>query len=244
MAFKKSDSVLLIGVKSYLLSLEADEFSSEYGMFDLKTLRKLKPGDSIKTHLGAEFTVVTPRLPDLLKKIKRAPQIITAKDAGVIAAHTGMCRDDVVVEAGTGSAAMTIFMSSIVKKVYTYEVREDFFKIAKKNIEKVGATNVEMKNADITQGIKEKDVDIVMLDMGSPSKAVQHAHKALKPGGFIVGYCPTVEQVVKFKDSLLNFSNIVIREIIERIWEAGGEMSRPRTAPIGHTAFLVFARKI
>ena len=97
---------------------------------------------------------------------------------------------------------------------------------------------------DLDQIIKEKDVDIVMLDMGAPAQAVPGAYKALKPGGFIVGYCPTVEQVVKFKNSLTKFSNIIVREIIERIWEAGGDMSRPKTAPIGHTAFLIFARKI
>ncbi|MFH1450726.1 MAG: methyltransferase domain-containing protein [archaeon] len=244
MAFKKTDQVYLIGQKNYLIKLDTDEFSSEYGMFDLKAIRKLKPGDTVETHKGEKFVVVTPRLPDQLKKIKRAPQIITFKDAGIIAAHTGMCKSDVVVEAGGGSGAMTIFMSSIVKTVHTYEIRKDFYEIVKKNLQRCNVTNVDLKNADVTKGIKEKDVDIVMLDMGAPAQAVPHAHKALKPGGFIVGYCPTVEQVVKFKNSLKNFKDIVIREIIERIWEAGGDMSRPRTAPIGHTAFLVFARKI
>lgn len=244
MVFKKSDQVLLIGKKNYLLKLDQDEFSSEYGMFDLKALRKLKPGDTIKTHLGKEFVIVIPRIPDKLRKIKRAPQIITFKDAGIIAAHTGMCKDDVVVEAGGGSGAMTIFMSSIVKKVHTYEIRKDFYEIVKKNLQRCGVTNVDLKNADVTKGIKEKDVDIVMLDMGSPKDAVPGAYKALKPGGFIVGYCPTVEQVVKFKNALTKFSNIIVREIIERIWEAGGDMSRPKTAPMGHTAFLIFARKI
>ena len=244
MTFKKTDQVLLLGKKTYLIKLDEDKFSSEYGMFDLKAIRKLKPGDSVKTHLGNSFTVVVPRLPDQLKKIKRAPQIITFKDAGIIAAHTGMCKEDVVVEAGGGSGAMTIFMSSIVKKVHTYEIRKDFYEIVKKNLKRCNVTNVDLKNADITKGIKEKNIDIVMLDMGSPANAVPHVYKALKPGGFIVGYCPTVEQVVKFKKSLTNFSDIYVREIIERIWEAGDDRSRPKTAPIGHTAFLIFARKI
>jgi tRNA (adenine57-N1/adenine58-N1)-methyltransferase len=139
---------------------------------------------------------------------------------------------------------MTIFMASIVKKVHTYEIRTDFHNIVKKNLERCKVTNVDLKNADVTKGIKETDVDIVMLDMGAPAQAVPGAYKALKPGGFIVGYCPTVEQVVKFKKSLTKFSDIWVREIIERIWEAGDDRSRPKTAPIGHTAFLIFARKI
>jgi|TARA_Y100000310_G_scaffold331481_1_gene405142 tRNA (adenine57-N1/adenine58-N1)-methyltransferase len=244
MVFKKTDQVQLIGHKNYLIYLDQNSFSTEYGNFDLKAIRKMKPGDKVKTHMGKEFTIVVPRIPDKLRKIKRAPQIITFKDAGIIAAHTGMCKEDVVVEAGGGSGAMTIFMASIVKQVHTYEIRKDFHAIVKKNLERCGVTNVDLKHADVTKGIKEKNVDIVMLDMGAPASAVPGACKALKPGGFIVGYCPTVEQVVKFKNSLTKFSNIIVREIIERIWEAGGDMSRPKTAPIGHTAFLIFARKI
>ncbi|MFH1425066.1 MAG: tRNA (adenine-N1)-methyltransferase [archaeon] len=241
---KKGDRVLLIGKKNYLVTVDDTKFSTEYGTIDLGFLAKKKFGIKVTTHKGEKFNVVEPRVPDLLKKIKRLPQIVMWKDVGIIAAKVGLTKDDVLVEAGTGSAGFTIAVAGMVKELYTYELREDFYKVAKANIEKCGCKNVHIKNKDITKGIAEKDVDVVMLDMSEPAKALPEAHKALKPGGFVVGYCPTVEQAVKFKKGLIGFGDVETLECIIRDWEIGEDRSRPVTIPVGHTGFLTFARKL
>lgn len=241
---KKGDRVLLLGKRNYLVTADNRTFGTEFGEIDLGFLLKKKFGIKITTHKGEKFTVVQPRVPDLLRRIKRKPQIIMWKDAGIIAAKVGLTKEDVLVEAGSGSAAFTISAAGMVKEIYTYEIREDFYECAKENIEKCGCKNVHIKNKDITEGITEKNVDVVMLDMASPAGALPAAYKALKPGGFVVGYCPTIEQVVKFKNGLEGFGNVETIECMIRDWEIGNERSRPKTMPVGHTGFLTFARKV
>jgi len=231
--------VLLVGKKKYLVEKKGN-FSTQYGQLDLG---KAKVGKKIKTHMGEEFHVVEPRPVDLLRKIKRAPQIVTFKDCGMIAGYTGLNKKDVVVEAGAGSAALTIFLAGIVKKVHSYEVREEFYKVAKGNLVRCGIKNVDLKNKDV-KGCKEKDVDVFVLDMGGPEKVVGVAKKALKPGGFLVVYSPVVEQVQRVYEKLEGFVDVETRECITRKWDIGKNKTRPQTQRVGHTAFLTFARKV
>jgi len=230
--------ILLIGKRNYLLDKSQKKFSTQYGELDLT---KAKVGKKIKTHLGESFNVVEPRSVDLLRKIKRAPQVIMAKDAGLITAFTGLTKKDVVVEAGAGSGMLTIFLAGIVKKVHSYEIRKDFYDVVKGNLEKCSVKNVELKNQDVGK-CKEKDVDVFILDMGSPEEHVKTAHKALKPGGFLVVYSPVIEQVLRLR--LEGFSSIETRECILRNWDVGNNKTRPRTRMLGHTGFVTFARKI
>jgi len=243
MAIKKGDLVLLMGQRNYLVKAQ-DKFSTQFGEINLDKLVRRKYGTKIKSHMGKEFIVVQPRTCDLLKKIKRMPQIVMPKDAGMIAGITGLTKRDKVVDAGTGSGALTIFLAGIVEKVYTYERRPEFASIARENFKKCGLTNVVLREKDIEKGIQEKEVDVITLDMGSPEKAIKHAHKALKPGGFVVVYSPVVEQILKVQNAMKGFSEVKTIECIKRDWEVGNNKTRPRTRMIGHTAFLTFGRKI
>lgn len=240
---KKGEQVLLMGQKSYLVKAEG-RFSTEFGEFDLSKLVRRRFGTLIKTHLGREFVAVEPRICDMLRKIKRMPQVVMPKDAGMIAGITGLSKKDRVVDAGTGSGALTIFLAGIAKKVYTYERRSEFADVARRNFEKCGLENVVLKVKDVELGIDEKDVDLVTLDMGSPERVVMAAYKALKPGGFLVVYSPVVEQVQRVYDAMEGFTDVSTIECIKREWEIGSNKTRPRTRMLGHTAFLTFARKL
>lgn len=229
--------VLLIGKRNYLVEPKG-KFGTQFGELDLS---KAKVGKKIKTHLKEEFHVVDPRTPDLLKKIKRMPQVITLKDAGLIASYTGIGKNDTVIEAGAGSGMLTIFLANIAKKVYSYEIREDFYKVVKGNLERCNVKNVTLKNSDVSK-CKEKNADVFILDLGSPEKYLNVARKALKPGGFLVSYSPVIEQVQRL--DFKGFANIETRELIERKWEVSKNKTRPRTRMLGHTGFITFARKI
>ncbi len=238
---RKNQYVLLLGKRNYLVKAENKKFSTQFGEINLEKLIGKKFGTKIKSHLGEEFIAVEPSLPDFLRKIKRAPQIITLKDAGLIISSAGINKDSVVVEAGTGSAHLTIVLSKIAKKVYSYEIREDFYKIALENLKKLGITNVVLKNSDISK-CKEKNADVFILDLGSPEKYIETARKALKPGGYLVVYSPVIEQVQRI--DLRGFAQIKTFECILREWETGENKTRPKTRMLGHTAFLTFARKV
>ena len=98
---------------------------------------------------------------------------------------------------------------------------------------------------DVTKSIKEKEVDLVTLDMPNADKAVKNAHKALKHGGFIFGYLPHMEQVRKFVSALekKKFADIVVLESIVRDMLVREQGMRPSTKGVWHTAYLVFAQK-
>ncbi|MBN1896794.1 MAG: methyltransferase domain-containing protein [Candidatus Aenigmarchaeota archaeon] len=189
------------------------------------------------------------RIPELFRKLARGPQIITLKDAGMIAAFTGLTSGDMVVDAGAGSGFLSIFLANQVKpegKVFSYELREDFSKIAARNVKKAGFEKyVEVKNRDIFKGIDEKDVDVITLDMPEPWHAIDHVCSALKKGGYLVSYLPTVEQMRKFvllciEKGLKHEQSIecIVREMAVK--ETG---TRPETKGLMHTAYLSFFRK-
>lgn len=248
MPIKRGQHVLLLGPKSYIVHAEG-RFDCEFGGIDLKKLVGKKFG--YRTKLGKEvFTAVQPTVTDILFKVaKRAPQVILPKDAAAILAVTGIGRDATVVDAGTGSGFMSMFLANYVGKVYTYERKKEFFKLASKNIRNSGFKNIFPKFADVSKGIKEKNVDLITLDMESPEKMVPSVEKALKPGGWLAVYCLHVEEVQSVCKELSrkNFTEPKIIESIQRNWQIHiGKRTwlRPWSMMIGHTGFLVFARKL
>ena len=120
--------------------------------------------------------------------------------------YSGIGPGSRVVEAGTGTGALTSAIAHYIKptgRVYTYELRQEFQKNAKKNLERAGLLDcVELKEGDITEGIEEKDVDAVILDMATPWLVVPHAYTALKGSGVLVSFSPTIDQVVKVVEAL------------------------------------------
>lgn len=168
------------------------------------------------------------------------------KDIGMVLGFTGAGRKSLVVDAGAGSGWLAVALGNVCKKVVSYERREDFAKLAEENVKRAGLQRyVKIKRKDIFEGIEEKEIDLVTLDMADSEKVIPHAHKALKEGGMVVGYLPHAEQVQRFVKALNEekFRDVfciecMVREMLAR--EAG---FRPDTTGLWHTAYLVFAKK-
>ena len=184
-------------------------------------------------------------IPSAYRRLKRGPQVILPKDIGAIMAYTGVNKDSVCVDAGAGSGWLAVSLARAAKHVTTYEIRPEFVKIVEKNKENEKLDNLTIRNADISKKIYEKDVDIITLDMPNSDKVVGKAHKALKSGGFVVGYLPHMEQVKAFVSKLerYKFTNIFVAEIIIRDMLVRKEGVRPSTKGVWHTAYLAFAQK-
>jgi tRNA (adenine57-N1/adenine58-N1)-methyltransferase len=189
------------------------------------------------------------RLPDVMKKLSRGPQIVTLKDAAMISAFTGMGPGDLVVDAGAGSGFLAIYMGNLVRpegRVVSYEKREDFAELAARNVKKAGLEQyVQVNLKDIFLGIDEKDVDVITLDMPEPWHAIDHAKGALKDGGYLVSYVPSVEQFRAFvlacqEKGLIHERTMecTVREMLVK--ERG---TRPENVALVHTGYLTFIRK-
>ncbi|MFH0928974.1 MAG: methyltransferase domain-containing protein [Candidatus Aenigmatarchaeota archaeon] len=184
---------------------------------------------------------------DFLRKAERGPAVINEKDIGDIIAFTGCTHDWKVVDAGTGSGFLALFLANLGCKVYTYEKDMRFYDIAEANIKKSGFKNIKIMNADITKGINEKNLDMITLDMKNPERVVKHAHNALKPGGWLVVYSMHIEQIQGLWKELkkYEFRNPMILEKLQREWQIEGDTyTRPKTHMLSHTGFLTIVRKV
>ncbi|HIH43498.1 TPA: methyltransferase domain-containing protein [Candidatus Woesearchaeota archaeon] len=244
------------GKRFFVRNVEQD-FHTNFGVVSKKDLKS--DASIIKTGNGTKLFAHKPAFIDLYSRIKRAPQIIPRKDIGIIIAETGIGRNSIVVEAGTGSGALCFMLANIVKKVFTYEIREDFFNIASENLKFLGLKNVVMNNKSIYDRIDEKkkddkgkndfpkDVDLVALDLPEPWLAVENANALLKSGGFLVSYSPTTPQVSDFVEKVKKIESlryIKTVEVIMRDWEIDERKVRPMSASIGHSGFISFVRKV
>ncbi len=226
----------------YVKSLEQD-FHTKEGFIKKEDLQK----SQIISNLNVKFFSFQASFPDVYKKIKRLPQIIPLKDLGFIAAEVGLGKESIIVDAGAGSGAASLFFANIAKEVFTYEIRMDFIEGVEKNIESTKTSNLTIKAKSIYNGIDEKNVDLVMLDLPEPWHAIQHGFDALKSGGFLVSYSPTMPQVQDVVDKINGIEGIIVTKVVEiseREWEVNQRKVRPRSQAIGHSGFIVVARKV
>lgn len=204
--------------------------------------------DGAKFSVGnQEYTLLTPTQHDLYKRIKREAQIIPLKDIGSIITFTGLNKDSVVLDAGCGSGGISLFLASIVKKVKTFDIKEENVSIVRENIKSLGLDNVEANLGSIYELNVDSEFDCFTLDVPEPWEAVETAEKALKIGGYLVCYSPCIPPLSKFLEKVKekeNFTVIKTIEIIERDWEFDGDKVRPKSQQIGHSGFLSFVRKI
>lgn len=232
--------------KIYFVDDLSNDFHTADGVISKNKLKK-KDGSEITTNTGKKFDIFTSSFIDDYRRIARGAQIISMKDIAAIIAMTGLNKNSVVVDAGAGSGALACFLAHVCKEIVTYDIRDDFLKIVNDNKEFLGLNNLKIKNKDIYEGIDEKSVDLVALDLPSPWNAVKSAYEALKIGGFLVSYSPSVPQMMDFVNAVNkndSFVHLKTIEIMEREWEVDERKVRPKTKGIGHTGFLSFCRKI
>lgn len=230
----------------YYVADTTKDFHTSEGIIAKKDLRK-KDGSVVTTNTNKEFVVFSSNFSDDFRRIKRIPQIIPIKDIGIIIAETGIGKQSRVVDAGTGSGALACFIAHFAKEVASYEIKKEHLDIAKQNVRELGLKNVKLKNKNIYREIDEKGIDLVVLDLPEPWNAIRSAEKALKVGGYLVSYSPTVPQVMDFVSTISNNPKfIVIKtiEIFERKWDVYQRKVRPKSEGIGHSGFLTFVRKI
>lgn len=185
-------------------------------------------------------------LPRFYRNLKRGPQVILPKDIGTIISYSNISKNSVCIDAGTGSGWLAVSLAKICKEVYSYEIRPDFIKIAEKNKIKTNVDNLTIKNQDVLKGIKEKNVDLVTLDMPNSDRVIRYAYKALAEKGIVMGYCPHIEQAKKFVKKLerYKFKDIYTLETIIRDILIRDRGTRPSTKGIWHTAYLTFGEKV
>lgn len=234
--------------KKYLLK-EDKEFQSDLGIVSAEQIVNSEIGDELKSHLDHTFKIVKPNVNDFIDLMDRRCSILIQKDIGSVLAHTGLGAGDRVVDAGTGAGAIALNFGNVVGsegKVYTYEIREDFAEVARKNIENFGITNIEVKNKDIKEGIDEDNLDLIFLDLPKPFEIFEDVYDSLKVGGWLTVYAPYIDQAeVSYRIAKkLGFYNIDIIEILERGLEVRQQGVRPKTRMVGHSGYLLFARKL
>ena len=251
-AIKAGDLVLLQLEKkrNYLIKVESGkEFHTHKGYIHHDELIGKRYGDSVRTNLGVDLFLLRPSIRDFIMKFSRGTQIIYPKDMSLILLNTGIGPGSLVVESGTGSGALTSCLAYYVRpngKVYSYEVRPEFVDLANKNIAKAGLSDfVEIKNRDVMQGIDERDMDAVVLDLATPWLVVPKTYEALKDNGSLASFSPTIEQVVKTVEALEDNGFLVLESIecLIRRFKVKRDQTRPETMMIAHTGYLTFAKK-
>lgn len=223
---------------------EDKDVHTEVGVIKADDINQAGFGGLVKSNLGKEFYILPSSFSDKFENIKRGAQIITPKDAGVIIAETGIGKDSIVVEAGTGSGGLSCMLANVVKEVYSYDLSPEAVELGKKNADMFGLKNVTFEVVDLKENAPKKEVDLVVLDMPESEKAIPNAFKMLKVGGYLIGYMPQITQVQQFVLSLgEDFLLEKVCETIQREWVITDRITRPEYQMLGHTAFLVIARK-
>jgi len=247
------DLVEMVGPKhkSFLIRVESDGlFQTHRGVIPHNEIIGREWGSRIESHLGKPFFILQPSLASVLKELPRSTQILYPKEIGYALISMGIEEGQRVVEAGTGSGAMTCALAFAVGdtgRVYSYELRQDAQIIARKNISRLGLEGrVEFKLRDIAEGFDEENADAFFLDVQSPCDYIQQVRAVLKPGGFFGSIIPTMNQVTRLLTALRqnDFAFIDICEILVRFYKAETERFRPVDRMIAHTGFLLFARKV
>lgn len=219
----------------------------------------LKHADAVGKEYGSRLIsnkdkyvyLLKPTMYDYVMKIQHGTQIVYPKDLGYIVARAGIQNGQKIVEIGTGSASLTSFVASIVKPrghVYTFDVDDNFMKIAAKNLKKSGMEKyVTQQNLDIktAKKIPVEEADVALIDLGDPWTVIPQVRQMLKGSGAVFAICPTMNQLEKLTMALVEneFTDIESTEHILRTIDAREGKTRHSFQGIGHTTYLCFARK-
>ena len=237
--------------KKTIFRLEADrEYQTHKGSVLHNDLIGTPWGRIVETHLGISFLFLPPTLHDLLRNTRRSSQIIFPKDIGYILLRLSIGPGTRVLEAGTGSGALTTAFAWMVGdhgKVYSYDRRQDMQDLSRSNLEHVGLSDrVDFSLKDIAEGIHEKDIDAVFLDLPKPELYLSQIHEVLANGGVLGSILPTTNQVATYLSAIEAepFAAVDVAEILLRFYKPVPERLRPTDRMIGHTGYLIFTRRM
>ncbi len=250
---QEGDLVQLVGLnhKHHIICLKAGGvFQTHRGVLKHDEMIGQPWGTQVFSHNGAPFFLLQPALGDLLRGIKRNTQILYPKDIGYILVTMGIGPGMHVLEAGTGSGALTCAFAYAVGpegRVTTYEARPEMQTMARSNLQNLGMEErVNFRLGNVAEGFTERDVDALFLDLPNPYDYVAQARDALKLGGFFGSILPTVNQVNLVLVALRRerFAFIDVCELLLRFFKAEPNRFRPADRMVAHTGYLVFARPV
>ncbi|RLJ70666.1 tRNA (adenine57-N1/adenine58-N1)-methyltransferase [Hydrogenivirga caldilitoris] len=243
--FQEGDWILVRYLdKKYLKRLELKQ-SLNVKKNTLKFSEVIGKPDGIKI---GKFEVFKPTLEEIIVLgFERKTQIIYPKDAFYIAFKLGLSKEKRVLEFGTGSGALCAVLSQLAGEVYTYEAVERFYNTARKNLERFNlGKNVKFHNLDFSEVEVEKGFfDAAFVDVREPTPYLRKLHTSLKEGAPVGFLLPTSNQVVELlKNTEGLFGNVEVLEILTRYYKTVPERFRPEDTMVGHTAYLLFCRKV
>jgi tRNA (adenine57-N1/adenine58-N1)-methyltransferase len=248
--FHAGDRVLLIDAKSrrYLVTLrEGGQFHTHAGVTPHDSIIGSPDGSTIRSPTGTKYLALRPTLADFVLSMPRGAQVIYPKDLGPLLIMADVFPGARVLEAGVGSGALSMTLLRAGADVVGYELREDFAAKAKANVDSFLGEGqpyrVELR--DVYEGIDETGLDRILLDLPEPWRVVKHATGALRPGGILVSYLPSIVQVSQLRDAL-DAGGFVLAETVEvlqRGWHVEGLAVRPDHRMVAHTGFLTSARR-
>ena len=249
----------LVVIKSsknkYLSVVENDkEFITNEGKFKFSDLKKIP--SIVTTSTGIDFQIYTPTYKEFVLLMKRGPQIIYPKDVGQIIIESNINNSSNVLEIGSGSGALTLFLYSLLQnsgKLYTLDSSKINQRRAKKTISRYIST-YSKEAADVSFIHKELEnfnfknleykIDAIITDVPEPWDFFikNKIHTNLN----WVSYLPSMSQVIRINDTLKenNFQDIEVKEVILRDWIVDKKVVRPTNKLVSHTGFLVSAKYI
>jgi tRNA (adenine57-N1/adenine58-N1)-methyltransferase len=233
--------------RRYLIKLRpGTSFHTHVGIVNHDDLIGTPEGSTILGSTGRRFLVVRPTLSDTVLKMPRGAQVIYPKDLGAILIEADIAPGMRVLEAGVGSGALSMALLRAGAEVVGYELREDFAERARSNVEAmgVGYSRYRVEIRDVYEGIAEVGLDRILLDLPEPWRVLPHATKALRPGGILCAYLPSINQTSQLRSFMEQhgFGMASSLEVLHRTWHIEDRSVRPDHRMVGHTGFLTTAR--
>ncbi len=258
--FRVGDRVQLTGPKGNLntVTLEVGgSFHSHRGVLSHDLIIGAPDGSVITSSNGVEYLALRPLLTDFVMSMPRGAAIIYPKDAAQILGQADIFPGATVVEAGVGSGALSLWLLRAIGSeghLHSFERREEFADVAKGNVATfLGATpdNWTVTVGDLQEAlpatVEPGSVDRIVLDMLAPWECIQECADALTPGGVLICYIATVTQLSRVAEAIRasgNFTDPDPSETMVRTWHVEGLAVRPDHRMIGHTGFLMTARRL
>jgi tRNA (adenine57-N1/adenine58-N1)-methyltransferase catalytic subunit len=244
------------GRRHSVLLADGATFYTHKGSIEHDAIIGRPDGIVVTSSGGVEYLVMRPLLADVVVSMPRGAAVVYPKDAAQIITLADIFPGAHVVEAGAGSGALACALLRAVGVdgvVSSYERREDFADIARKNVEAFfGGEHPawRLNVGDLADGVADHaagSVDRVVLDMLAPWECVSAAAEALAPGGVVCAYVATTTQLSRFVETLREhggFTEPESWESLVRGWHVEGLAVRPQHKMNGHTGFLVTARRL
>jgi tRNA (adenine57-N1/adenine58-N1)-methyltransferase len=242
-------AVLLVGEGREYLREPGATLETDLGVLDVP--EDVAAGDVLETHLGTAFEVRDLRGPDLFHHFERTGAPMLPRDVGLVMGHTGIAAGDRVLDAGTGTGVLAAALGRAGASVVTYERDPEFADVARENMALAGVGegsadgSVEVRTGDVLEDLDTLGrFDLLTLDTEDAPTVVEHAPEILVPGGFVAVYSPFVESAREVVETLQTTGlDAETYETIQREMDFDERGTRPSTAGVGHTGYLIFARK-